>query len=313
MVTSRVKEISLDLLDNLGIPHLTLSSQGEKGMFSLAKELILRDKRLFSEATKFRPHVMTGIGGIFVSHVGLLKGIPSVVFYDTENAVLQNLLTYPFATRVMVPECYQGWTLARNTTRYKGYHELAYLHPDYFRADKSIAIKSGLSETKDNYFVRLVSWQASHDVGEKGWNEELLKNLIDKLTPEANVMISSERELPAEFQQYSYKGAPQDVHHVLAYLKGFIGESATMASECAVLGVPSIYMANTGRGYTDEQESRYNLVKNVRDLTWTSLKATLPWLLEMSDEDRHASRQNILSDTIDVSQYIVETLEDVAI
>ena len=35
--------------------------------------------------------------------------------------------------------------------------------------------------------------------------------------------------------------------------------SATMASECAVLGVPSVYVAKTSRGYIDEQAARYDL------------------------------------------------------
>jgi len=40
----------------------------------------------------------------------------------------------------------------------------------------------------------------------------------------------------------------------MAYCRAFIGESATMASEAAVLGVPAVYAAETGRSYTDEQE-----------------------------------------------------------
>ena len=40
------------------------------------------------------------------------------------------------------------------------------------------------------------------------------------------------------------------------------GESATMASEAAVLGVPAIYLDNTGRCYTREEEEKYGLVFN---------------------------------------------------
>ena len=35
-----------------------------------------------------------------------------------------------------------------------------------------------------------------------------------------------------------------------------------MASECAVLGVPAIYVSPLGRGYTDDEEQRYGLVHN---------------------------------------------------
>jgi predicted glycosyltransferase len=43
-----------------------------------------------------------------------------------------------------------------------------------------------------------------------------------------------------------------------------VGESATMASEAAVLGVPAIFISTTPRGYTNEQEHRYGLVKNFK-------------------------------------------------
>ncbi|MCF6297940.1 MAG: hypothetical protein L3J08_08160 [Flavobacteriaceae bacterium] len=49
---------------------------------------------------------------------------------------------------------------------------------------------------------------------------------------------------------------------ISAFATLFVGESATMASECAVLGTQAIYIDNIGRGYTSEQEKLYGLVKN---------------------------------------------------
>ncbi len=83
MLTSRVKEMAPRLLERLGIAHETISAQGDGGLLSLAKELVLRDARLFRAAGRFAPDVMAGIGGIFIAHVGLLKKIPALVFYDT--------------------------------------------------------------------------------------------------------------------------------------------------------------------------------------------------------------------------------------
>ena len=66
---------------------------------------------------------------------------------------------------------------------------------------------------------------------------------------------------------------------MLAHCRAFVGESATMASECAVLGVPAIYAAQTGRGYTNEQESRYGLVTNLRLLEWGSMQTAVDQIL----------------------------------
>ena len=71
-----------------------------------------------------------------------------------------------------------------------------------------------------------------------------------------------EEELPEEIEKYRIKIAPEKIHSVLYYANLFYGESATMASESAVLGTPSIYLDDNGRGYTDEQEKLYGLVFN---------------------------------------------------
>jgi predicted glycosyltransferase len=309
LVTSREKEVAVDLLDDAGVKHQTLSSMGKEGVISLLKELVLRDARLYKVVKRFQPDIMLGIGGIFIAHVGKLTGIPSLVFYDTENASLQNVMTYPLASCVVVPSCYQGWLPNNRHIRYKGYHELAYLHPEYFQPDLEIARSNGLAAKGHTFFIRTVSWQANHDIGENGWSSALLERLVAILKSSGSVLISSETVLPDNLQQYAYRGNPADIHHVMAFCRGFIGESATMASECAVLGVPAIYAAETGRGYTDEQEQTYGLVRNIRELTMDNFSQALNWLLELDLEQVKISRQQLLEETIDVSKFVVDCAE----
>ena len=125
----------------------------------------MRDRALYKLAMSFRPEVMAGIGGVFIAHVGAMAGIPSVVFYDTENAMLQNAITYPFASCVVVPECYRAWVPRRRHIRYRGYHELSYLHPKYFTPDRERALANGLDPDRDTFLLRLVSWQAATTSG----------------------------------------------------------------------------------------------------------------------------------------------------
>jgi predicted glycosyltransferase len=70
------------------------------------------------------------------------------------------------------------------------------------------------------------------------------------------VFISSESRLPEELSPYNLPISVDKMHHLMAFANLYIGESATMASECAVLGVPAIFIATTGRGYTTEQEQK---------------------------------------------------------
>jgi len=307
-VTSRLKEFALELLDEFGIQHLPLSRLGKGGLLSLAQELIKRDIALLKVAKNNKIDIMAAIGGVSIAHVTRLTGIPSLVFYDTENAKLQNLITYPFASQVIVPRCYKAW-LPKNHLRYAGYHELSYLHPAVFTPDRNIAVDNGLASDGDTFFIRVVSWQASHDIGEKGWSKELLEKVVARLSMQGKVLISSESPLTDSLEKYAYQGKLSEVHHVLAFTKVYIGESATMASECAVLGVPAIYAAETGRGYTDEQEQRYGLVKNLQSIDWNSLENSIDNILKQPDNTWKNARQQLLNDTINVAEFVTDTIE----
>jgi len=308
IVTSRAKEMAVPLLDELGIEHVILSTQKAGGLLALGLELVQRDAALYRVARRCRPDAMAAIGGTFIAHVGFLTRTPSLVFYDTENAKLQNAITYPFASRVIVPRCYQAWVPA-NHLRYAGYHELSYLHPTRFVASREIAVHNGLDLQRDNFLIRTVSWQANHDVGETGWTEKLLTQLVAFLSVRGKVHISSEAPLPRSLAAHAYRGKVSEAHHVMAWCRLFIGESATMASESAVLGVPAIYAAKTGRGYTDEEESRYGLVTNIRKLEWDGLRTAIERMLGEPHEHWRRQRAQLLAETIDVAAFVADTIE----
>ena len=309
IITSRAKEFALELLDEVGLPHYPLSALGKGGLVSLGVELLQRNHALWKIVRRERPDLMAAIGGVSIAQVGKLTQVPSLVFYDTENARLQNAITYPFASTVIVPSCYETWLPASRHIRYRGYHELSYLHPAHFQPDRDIAINNGLATEVDTFFLRLVSWQANHDIGETGWNSSLLKKLVSKLSAKGKVLISSETPLEEEMKQYAYSGNIKDIHHVMAFCRGFIGESATMASECAVLGVPAIYAAETGRGYTNEQEHRYGLVRNAFQFQWEQLEPMIDDMLANPLAHWQEARNKLLGDTVDVAAFVTECIE----
>lgn len=309
LVTSRDKEMALHLLDGLGLEHKQISAKSKAGLASLGKELLTRNYQLAKIVRAFKPNIMAAIGGVSIAQVGRLLGVPSLVFYDTENARLQNAITYPFASCVIIPRCYEAWVPKHRHLRYDGYHELSYLHPSYFKADREVAFRNGLARSGDTFFIRVVSWEASHDIGERGWTRQLLSKLVHKLSAMGKVLISSEGPLGDDLESHRYTGDVGEVHHVLAHCRAFVGESATMASECAVLGVPAIYAAQTGRGYTNEQESRYGLVTNLHDLEWEPMQAAVDRILAHPIEHWQTARQALLDTTIDVAEFVARCAE----
>ncbi len=310
-VAARDKDVAIPLMREFGIEFSTLGRTG-KGVVSLFSELVRRDAALYRLARTVKTDVITAIGGIFAAHAAFAARIPSVVFYDTEMATLQNRLTYPLASVVAVPRSYSGWLPEKRHVRYPGYHELSYLQPQRFRPERERALAAGLDRGRPTYLLRLVAWTANHDIGDSGLTPNAVKSLVARLSAAGRVIISSETALPPELEALRFQGRPSNMHHLMAFCAGYFGESATMASECAVLGVPAVYAANSRRGYTDEQEARYGLVHNVRSLDPALLDAACDWLLSQSAEAMRRRRERLLSESVDVAGFVAETVRAAA-
>ena len=141
MVTSRRrKDVTLELLDALGIEHTPISRFG-RGMPRLAGELLVRNYRLRRIARRFRPDVMVARVGIAAGPVGKLLGIPTVVYDDMEHAKLQAAVGLTFATYICTGIGYYR-DFGDRQVRFRGSPVLAYhlervrlpkpaYHPDF--------------------------------------------------------------------------------------------------------------------------------------------------------------------------------------
>jgi len=134
--------------------------------------------------------------------------------------------------------------------KFSGYMELSYLHPNVFRLDEQILDNYGLSLKEKYSVLRFVSWNAHHDYGHKGLSIQNKIKAVEAFSKYGKVLITSEKALPAELEPYRMKINPTHIHHILGGASLFYGESATMASESAVLGTPAVYLDDVGRGYT---------------------------------------------------------------
>ena len=114
-----------------------------------------------------------------------------------------------------------------------------YLHPKYFTPKKVVFDKEN---QKKNVILRFVSWGASHDINETGFTDADIVKLIQVLSKEANIYITSEKKLPQELQKYALKIDPAYMHSYMAAADMFISESGSMATEAAFLGTHSIVL-----------------------------------------------------------------------
>lgn len=305
-ITARDKDRSTELLRAYDLPYREISQQ--RGGYGLAVEMGQRTARLIRVVRAVRPDVMTGIMGPSIAVAGRLLGVPSVVFYDTEFAVQTNRVVFPLAHSVCTPDCYQAKVRGRHR-QYRGYHELAYLHPKRFQPDPARLAEFGVSPGEPYSIVRFVSWQAVHDRRELGLTAEQKRNLVEVLQRRGRVLVSSEAPLAGDLAELRARGPVADIHHLIAHAQLVVGESATMSSEAAVLGVPAVFIATTGRGYTDDEERRYGLVRHYTDTEYDLAVAGIEELLGTPRSVWQAARQRLLDEKIDVTGWMVDYFE----
>lgn len=308
-ITARDKDVALQLLQDYHLPYKSLSKKGS-GYFGLAFELVQHETRLITVARKFRADVILDIGGTFIVHAGKLLGIDTVVFSDTEHAKLSNFITFPFATYICTPDSYKD-ELGKKHIKYPGYQELAYLHPNHFTPDPNILSLAGLDRNESYFVLRFVSWGASHDFGQKGMRNDDKVKLVKGLADYGKVLITSEGVLPEALEPFKIKVSPKHVHDLLYYARMYIGEGATMATESAILGTPSVYINPLGSGNLDELIHKYQLIYHYPDGQY-AIEEVMELAKTVDLKALHKTRQDImLKDKVDVTNWMVDFVESI--
>src|SRR3990172_11496326 len=103
--SARAKDVTLLLLEHYKFDYCTLSAIGNSQL-GLYREFIQREIALIWLMKKYKPDIVTGIGGEFIAPVGKLLGIPAIIFTDTESVPIDKYLTYPIANAICTPACF---------------------------------------------------------------------------------------------------------------------------------------------------------------------------------------------------------------
>ncbi|WP_224335599.1 DUF354 domain-containing protein [Haloprofundus halobius] len=309
-VFAREKEMAVRLLELYGIEHEVLAGESH-GLASLAAVQATYELRLLRRARELNPDVIAAIGGVAAAHVAPLVGARSVVFYDTEHATIIKNLAYPFAHTVCTPSCYVG-DIGPKQVRYPGYHELAYLHPDRFTPDPTVRSDLGLDEGDSFVVTRFNDWGSSHDMGQSGFDD--VGEVVDRLSETgAKVFVTAEMELSNDIEGHRLDLSPERMHDLLYYADCYVGEGATTAAECAMLGTPAVYVNSLSLGYVSELADEYGLVYscNGPDRHRNALSHAVDILEGRGGgaDAWRARRDRLLSERVDVTDVIVDQVE----
>ena len=305
------KDVLEQLVQAEGFEYENILIEGRRNskvgiIVGLAKRL-LRINRIIR---KFKPGILLGTDASIAQLAWLHRKTGIITLEDDAEVIPQLVrLTYPFAKHIVTPiECSVGkWH--KKKIGYQGYMKLAYLHPNYFNPD----ISKIRSISTPFYLIRLSQLNAHHDFGIKGIDIKLLNSIIEKLKVHGRVFISSEKELPAAYNEYELKISPEDIHHYLSFAHLLICDSQSMAMEAAMLGTASIRFSSfAGRiNVLEELENTYKLTFGVSPDEPQKLLNKINELLNEPDLLKvfQLRRQQMLSDKIDVTAYMVWLIE----
>jgi predicted glycosyltransferase len=249
-----------------------------------------------------------------IAHVGFALRIPNIFVNEDDVAVvpLVGKVIHPFAKHLLAPDvCDTG--APEKTIRYNGYHELAYLHPELFKADRNIADKY-VEPGKRYFLLRFAKLTAHHDTGIRGIDARIAARLVQMLKPYGNIYITSERELEKEFEPYRLPIRSADMHHVLAFSSIYIGDSQTMAAEAGCLGVPFIRCNDfVGRiGYLKDLEDNFKLGYGIKPSEEEKLYKTLQSMLDNQNlaGEWKTKLHRMLDEKIETASFITNLIEN---
>lgn len=313
-VTVRQIPLAIKLLDIYKIPYYVLGNKSDTLKGKFVKQ-ILYDFRMIKLVKDLMVDILVG-SSITIAHVSKITKINSMWFDDDDDDIEPLITKYghPFTTVLLSPDVLKGKRKRKDTIFYAGYHELAYLHPNYFQADPSVLHLAGIHEKEKYFILRFNSFKAHHDIGVKGLSFEDKRKLISYLSQRGKVFVTTEGEIESEFQDYRITIPPNLIHSFIYYSTMLIGDSQTMTSEAAVLGVPSVRCNSfAGRiSYLDEEEHRYGLTFGFRpeqsDIMFIKIKELLdtPNLKNIW----HDKQKKMLNDKINVSKFMAWIIEE---
>ena len=306
-ISARNKEVSQILLEKYDIPYFD-RGRGSNKLSGKVVYVFKADWSILKKARFFKPDLFLSFASPYAAHVSTLTGKPHISFTDTENARLGILSFAPFTDCILTPDAFLG-NFGSKHVRFKGFMELCYLHPKYFKPNRNVLPEIDVGENEPYALLRFVSWVANHDFGQSGIPDDTKTELVKELTKSIRVLISSEGEMPAELIKYKIKVSPEKMHDVLANAAIYIGEGATMASECTMLGTPAIY-ANSLTAGTIEEQAKYGLLFSYRNSDSVFGKAEELLNNPNLKQEFVQRRDKMLKDKIDVTEFMVWFVEN---
>lgn len=291
----REKAENVQLLRAYNLPY-TVYGRSASSIFSKIGTYIAKMLSLSMIVRSFKPHITVSHSSFYLSQISWLFGIPNITLEDTGN--LEQVYSYlPFTSCILTPKSYHRFH-GKKHFRYDGFHETAYIHHSL-----SLSPQNNVVINPRIILIRLVDWNASHDIGHIGLKENTIDSIISSFQNNFEIRILSDRQLPNHLKPFSLSLKPIELHEYLLRVKLYIGEGASLATECALLGVPTIYINSRTAGVISAQYEAGLLYHFISDQGLISLAHRL--LLNPDINFMHRERAMLfLKDKVNLSNFL---------
>jgi len=301
VVVTRNKEITDNLLVDMGIPFRSLTTSTHSRLKMLA-ELLERWYKIWKIIGKEKIDVIVSISGISTAVPARLRGRPNITITDTEDATLSNRIAFPFTDAILTPEFFLK-DFGVKHRRYFGLHELAYLKGFNHLGLEKRLLELGLQQPYS--ILRLIAYDAAHDWALALPNEEDILQVVRFLEQFGKVYITSQKKLHGHLKDYELQAPITSIHDVLAGAEFFVGESPTMAVEAGLLGTPALLVSARSPGLGNMVElGKRELLVNLE--SWS---LACKYLNSIGDHGRFRKEwrhraTNFVEATVDVADYV---------
>lgn len=311
-VSVRDIPIAKHLLKVYEMPFIDLGPKRDSKI-GKAITVILQDFKLYSFVKKNKIDIGLS-SGIVLAHISKLTKMKSVMFDDDDDKAEPLVVKYghPFADVVFTPSPISRES--KKSISYLGTHELAYLHPNRFIPDRSVIEKIGIKKDDKYFLLRFVAFKGHHDGGHYGINIEQKRKIIQLLLKYGKVFITSERAIEPELEKYRLPVMPEEIHSLMYYSSLFIGDSQSMISEAAIMGVPAL-KCNTFAGQLsvpNELEQKYGLCYAYHPNDFDQFYKHIQRILEDNNVKKEwlEKQKRFFEDKIDVTAFLVWFIEN---
>lgn len=308
---------TVPLLQEMGIEHFIYStpSSSKAGKVTSIPSDVIKATRWLK---RFDIGLITGFGS-YDTYASTLMGLPNLIFNDSEFTIstlyyiLEFKLVMPFVDHIITPSYFRQ-DLGRKQLRVNSLKEMAYLHPSYYTPDEGVLDLLSVSKDEPYSILRFNAFDAIHDKGVWGFDDDSKRELVKRLEEHSRVFISSEKGVPPVLRSNVINIPRYRIHDALSYARLLVTDTQTMATESAILGTPTVrcnsFVGPTDMGNFIELEEKYGLIVNLSDRGRAIDRAVELVQDKGAKEEWGRKRSRLLDDYVNITALMVWLIED---